>query len=132
LDRTGCVRDPRSAVPDADLTEDAELGFQVVSAPEVEHIGVTGLIGGSRRVGERPVPSRPTSTVLDRRTPAPHPGCAARPAGNCWPRCARSPPQPVGAGIVEVAPAYDHAQIAARRRPRRLRTRSAPPPASPP
>src|SRR6478672_8768537 len=58
LDRTGCVhagiRGPLYS--DTDLTEDAELGFQVVSAPEVEHIGVTGLIERiAARVGDRPV-----------------------------------------------------------------------------
>jgi guanidinobutyrase / D-arginase len=42
LDRSGCLhvgtRGP--LYTDADLSQDSELGFQVVSAPDVDHLGV--------------------------------------------------------------------------------------------
>jgi agmatinase len=117
LDRTGCVhagiRGPLYS--EADLTEDAELGFQVVSAPEVEHIGVTGLIERiAARVGDRPVYVSVDIDVLD---PAHAPGTGTPEAGGLTSRellaTLRSfgPLNLVGADIVEVAPAYDHAQI---------------------
>src|SRR5205809_7327279 len=58
MDRTGClhagIRGP--LYTEADLTEDSELGFQVVSAPEVEHLGVAGLIERiAARLREPPV-----------------------------------------------------------------------------
>jgi len=117
LDRTGCVhagiRGPLYS--DTDLTEDAELGFQVVSAPEVEYIGVTGLIERiAARVGDRPVYVSVDIDVLD---PAHAPGTGTPEAGGLTSRellaTLRSfgPLNLVGADIVEVAPAYDHAQI---------------------
>src|SRR5712692_4099394 len=46
LDRGGClhagIRGP--LYTDADLTQDSELGFQVIPAPDVEHLGVTGMV----------------------------------------------------------------------------------------
>ena len=117
LDRTGCVhagiRGPLYS--DADLTEDAELGFQVVSAPEVEHIGVTGLIERiAARVGDRPVYVSVDIDVLD---PAHAPGTGTPEAGGLTSRELLATLRSfaalnlVGADIVEVAPAYDHAQI---------------------
>src|SRR5215470_11119578 len=58
LDRTGClhagIRGP--LYTEADLTDDVELGFQVISSPEVEHIGLAGMIERiAARVGDRPV-----------------------------------------------------------------------------
>ena len=117
LDRTGCVhagiRGPLYS--DADLTEDAELGFQVVSAPEVEHIGVTGLIERiAARVGDRPVYVSIDIDVLD---PAHAPGTGTPEAGGLTSRELLATLRSfarlnlVGADIVEVAPAYDHAQI---------------------
>ena len=117
LDRTGCVhagiRGP--LYTEADLTEDAELGFQVVSAPEVEHIGVTGLIERiAARVGDRPVYVSVDIDVLD---PAHAPGTGTPEAGGLTSRELLATLRSfaalnlVGADIVEVAPAYDHAQI---------------------
>jgi agmatinase len=117
LDRTGCVhagiRGPLYS--DADLTEDAELGFQVVSAPEVEYIGVTGLIERiAARVGDRPVYVSVDIDVLD---PAHAPGTGTPEAGGLTSRELLATLRSfarlnlVGADIVEVAPAYDHAQI---------------------
>ncbi len=71
LDRTGClhvgIRGP--LYTDADLTQDSELGFQVIPAPDVEHLGVTGMVERIRqRVGDRRCMSRSTSTCWTRRT----------------------------------------------------------------
>jgi agmatinase len=117
LDRTGClhagIRGP--LYTEADLTEDSELGFQVVSAPEVEHLGVSGLVERiAARVGERPVYVSVDIDVLD---PAHAPGTGTPEAGGLTSRELLATLRSfatlnlVGADIVEVAPAYDHAQI---------------------
>ena len=100
---------------DADLTQDAELGFQVVSAPEVEHLGVAGMVERIRdRVGDRPVYVSVDIDVLD---PAHAPGTGTPEAGGLTSRELLATLRSfarlnlVGADIVEVAPAYDHAQI---------------------
>ena len=115
-ERAACT--PASAArctPSADLTEDSELGFQVVSAPEVEHLGVTGLIERiAARVGDRPVYVSVDIDVLD---PAHAPGTGTPEAGGLTSRELLATLRSfaklnlVGADIVEVAPAYDHAQI---------------------
>jgi agmatinase len=117
LDQTGClhagIRGPLYTA--ADLTEDAELGFQVVAAPEMEDLGVSGLVERiAARVGDRPVYVSVDIDVLD---PAHAPGTGTPEAGGLTSRellaTLRSFSQLnlVGADIVEVAPAYDHAQI---------------------
>ena len=117
LDRTGCmhvgIRGPLYS--DADLSEDSELGFRVISAPEVDHLGVTGMIGRiADRVGERPVYVSVDIDVLD---PAHAPGTGTPEAGGLSSRELLSVLRSfaslnlVGADIVEVAPSYDHAQI---------------------
>ena len=100
---------------DADLTEDAEMGFEVIPAADVEQIGVTGMIEQiARRVEDRPVYLSIDIDVLD---PAHAPGTGTPEAGGLTSRellaTLRSFAQLnlVGADIVEVAPAYDHAQI---------------------
>src|SRR5262245_10188634 len=99
----------------ADLTEDSELGFQVVPAPDVDQIGITGMVERIRdRVGDRPVYVSVDIDVLD---PAHAPGTGTPEAGGLTSRellaALRSFARLnlVGADIVEVAPAYDHAQI---------------------
>jgi agmatinase len=117
LDRSGClhagIRGPLYS--DADLAEDSELGFQVVPAPEVEDLGVAGLVERIRdRVGERPVYVSVDIDVLD---PAHAPGTGTPEAGGLTSRELLATLRSfarlnlVGADIVEVAPAYDHAQI---------------------
>ncbi len=117
LDRTGClhvgIRGPLYG--DADLSQDSELGFAVVPAPDVEQIGVAGMVDHIRqRVGDRPVYVSVDIDVLD---PAHAPGTGTPEAGGLSSRellaTLRSFAQLnlVGADIVEVAPAYDHAQI---------------------
>jgi agmatinase len=98
-----------------DLTEDSELGFQVISAPEVEHIGLQGMIERiADRVGDRPVYVSVDIDVLD---PAHAPGTGTPEAGGLTSRELLATLRSfarlnlVGADIVEVAPAYDHAQI---------------------
>jgi agmatinase len=117
LDRTGClhvgIRGP--LYTDADLTQDTELGFQVITAPDVEHLGVTGMVESIRqRVGDRPVYVSVDIDVLD---PAHAPGTGTPEAGGLSSRELLATLRSfarlnlVGADIVEVAPAYDHAQI---------------------
>ncbi len=117
LDRSGCLhagtRGPLYS--DTDLTEDTDLGFQVISAPDVEQLGVAGLVERiQQRIGDRPVYVSVDIDVLD---PAHAPGTGTPEAGGLSSRellaALRSFARLnlVGADIVEVAPAYDHAQI---------------------
>jgi agmatinase len=98
-----------------DLIEDAELGFQVVSAPEVDQIGVSGVVERiRRRVGERPVYVSVDIDVLD---PGLAPGTGTPEAGGLTSRELLTMLRTfaslnlVGADVVEVSPAYDHAQV---------------------
>jgi agmatinase len=117
LDRSGClhvgIRGPLYA--GTDLNEDTALGFQQLTAPDVEHLGVPGMVERIRqRVEDRPVYVSVDIDVLD---PAHAPGTGTPEAGGLSSRellaTLRSFAQLnlVGADIVEVAPAYDHAQI---------------------
>jgi agmatinase len=117
LDQTGClhvgIRGP--LYTDADLTQDSELGFQVLPAPDVDQLGVTGMVQRiADRVGDRPVYVSVDIDVLD---PAHAPGTGTPEAGGLSSRellatlRSFSRLNLVGADIVEVAPAYDHAQI---------------------
>jgi agmatinase len=117
LDRSGClhVGIRGSLYTGADLTQDSELGFQQLPAPDVEQLGVGGMIERIReRVGGRPVYVSVDIDVLD---PAHAPGTGTPEAGGLTSRellaTLRSFAELdlVGADIVEVAPAYDHAQI---------------------
>jgi hypothetical protein len=94
LDRTGClhvgIRGP--LYTDADLTEDSELGFQVVPAPDVEHLGVAGMVERiQQRVGDRPVYVSVDIDVLD---PAHAPGTGTPEAERAW----RYDPPPLTSG----------------------------------
>ena len=117
LDRTGCLhvgtRGP--LYTDADLSQDVELGFQVIPAPEVDQLGVTGMAERiAQRVGDRPVYVSVDIDVLD---PAHAPGTGTPEAGGLTSRELLATLRSfarlnlVGADIVEVAPAYDYAQI---------------------
>jgi agmatinase len=117
LDRSGClhVGVRGSLYTDADLTQDSELGFQHIPAPDVEELGVPGMVERIRdRVGSRPVYVSVDIDVLD---PAHAPGTGTPEAGGLTSRELLATLRSfaaldlIGADIVEVAPAYDHAQI---------------------
>ena len=100
-----------------DLTDDARLGFAVISAHEFETVGLAKLIERMlARLGDRPVYVSVDIDVLD---PSSAPGTGTPEAGGLTSRellamlRALSAVNIVGADVVEVAPAYDHAQITA-------------------
>jgi agmatinase len=99
----------------ADLSEDASMGFRVVAAMELETDGVRGVVERVRaRVGDAPVYVSIDIDVLD---PAHAPGTGTPEAGGITSRellgilrgMAGAPI--VSADIVEVSPAYDHAEL---------------------
>ena len=117
LDRSGClhagIRGP--LYTDADLSVDSDLGFQVISATDVEQIGVAGMVERiMQRVEDRPVYVSVDVDVLD---PAHAPGTGTPEAGGLTSRELLATLRSfarlnlIGADIVEVAPVYDHAQI---------------------
>ncbi|MEU8241842.1 agmatinase [Actinoplanes missouriensis] len=117
LDDSGCLhvgtRGPLYS--SKDLTDDMELGFQIVHSREMDDLGVQGVAERiADRVGNRPVYVSIDIDVLD---PAFAPGTGTPEAGGLTSRellaILRSFAHlnMVGADIVEVAPAYDHAEI---------------------
>jgi agmatinase len=117
LDRSGCIhvgiRGPLFS--DADLSQDAGLGFQVVAAVEADGLGAGGMAQKiADRVGDRPVYVSVDIDVLD---PAHAPGTGTPEAGGLSSRELLGVLRSfaglnlIGADIVEVAPSYDHAQI---------------------
>jgi agmatinase len=117
LDAEACMHvGTRGPLYDAsDLARDAAVGFQVVPATEVDSLGIAGIIARmADRVEDRPVYVSLDIDVLD---PAFAPGTGTPEAGGLTSRellaVLRSLSQLnlVGADIVEVAPAYDHAQV---------------------
>ncbi|NHN45134.1 agmatinase [Chryseoglobus frigidaquae] len=98
-----------------DLDQDGDLGFQIVHSTEMDALGAPGVIERMRaRVGDRPVYVSIDIDVLD---PAFAPGTGTPEAGGFTSRELLAVLRGfagvnlVGADIVEVAPAYDHAQI---------------------
>lgn len=101
----------------ADLTEDKRLGFGIVTSADVMRRGVDETIDALRqRIGDRPLYVSVDIDVLD---PAHAPGTGTPEAGGMTSRelleilrglagC-----RLVGADVVELAPAYDHAEITA-------------------
>jgi agmatinase len=117
LDRSACMhvgtRGPLYGT--SDLAEDTRLGFQVVGSVEMDDLGVRGAIERIReRVGQRPVYVSVDIDVLD---PAFAPGTGTPEAGGLSSRellailRGFADLDLVGADVVEVAPAYDHAEI---------------------
>ena len=117
LDSEGCmhigIRGPLYAAKD--LTDDKALGFQIFSSVEFQDLGVNAAIEKMKaRVGNRPVYISIDIDVLD---PAHAPGTGTPEAGGLTSRellsvlRATAGMNVIGADIVEVAPAYDHAQI---------------------
>lgn len=117
IDKTGCVhvgiRGP--LYTDQDLTDDTHLGFQVLRATDADDLGIDTMIERMlARVGGRPVYVSIDVDVMD---PAFAPGTGTPEAGGFSSRellrlvRALDTVNLVGADIVEVSPAYDHAQI---------------------
>jgi agmatinase len=117
VDRSGCLhvgtRGPLYAAQD--LVDDRELGFHVVPSVEIDDLGARGVAERIRdRVGARPVYLSIDIDVLD---PAFAPGTGTPEAGGMTSRellavlRTFSEVNLVGADVVEVAPAYDHAEI---------------------
>ncbi len=107
------IRGPLYAA--TDLTDDAGLGFTVVHSVEMDDLGARGVIERIRdRVGDRPVYVSVDIDVLD---PAHAPGTGTPEAGGLTSRELLAVLRGfgdldlVGADVVEVAPAYDHAEM---------------------
>ena len=107
------IRGPLYAA--TDLEDDAALGFQIVRADDYEVDGVRGAVDRMRRrLGDGPVYVSIDIDVLD---PAHAPGTGTPEAGGLTSRELLNTLRGlnglniVGADIVEVAPAYDHAEI---------------------
>jgi agmatinase len=100
-----------------DLTDDARLGFAIVTSEDIEEQGVEVAIQRIRaRIGDKPLYISVDIDVLD---PAHAPGTGTPEAGGLTSRellrmiRALADKNIVGADVVEVAPAYDHAQLTA-------------------
>jgi agmatinase len=117
LDRDHClhvgIRGPLYAP--ADLPETGDLGFQTLHCVELETLGVAGAIERMRaRLGDRPVYVSVDIDVLD---PAHAPGTGTPEAGGMTSRellgvlRGLAGSNVVSADVVEVSPAYDHAEI---------------------
>lgn len=98
-----------------DLADDERLGFSIISAHEVEREGMASALARMHaRLGDRPVYVSVDIDVLD---PAHAPGTGTPEAGGLTSRellvFLRELRQHriVGADVVEVSPAYDHAQL---------------------
>lgn len=101
----------------SDLADDLRMGFGIVSSMDIQDRGLPEVISGLReRVGDAPLYISVDIDVLD---PAHAPGTGTPEAGGLTSRellailrglrgC-----DIVGADVVEVAPAYDHAEITA-------------------
>ncbi|WHS29202.1 agmatinase [Auritidibacter ignavus] len=98
-----------------DLHDDEKLGFQITGSVYIEEHGIAAAIERLRaRLGDRPVYISIDVDVMD---PAHAPGTGTPEAGGMTSRellrviRALSDLNIVGADVVEVAPAYDHAQL---------------------
>ncbi|MFM8621133.1 MAG: agmatinase [Candidatus Nanopelagicaceae bacterium] len=117
LDQSSCIhigiRGPLYAA--SNLEDDQALGFQIFSAVQIEELGITEAITRiKKRVSAKSVYISIDIDVLD---PAHAPGTGTPEAGGMTSRellqilRASKDLNVVGADVVEVAPAYDHAQL---------------------
>jgi agmatinase len=102
---------------ETDLVEDAGMGFAQLTSEQVAQLGVTAVAEHIlARVGDAPLYVSVDIDVLD---PAHAPGTGTPEAGGLTSRELLSvlrglePARIVGADVVEVSPAYDHAEITA-------------------
>jgi agmatinase len=100
-----------------DLTDDARMGFGIVTSADVMRRGVDEVVAALReRVGDRPLYVSIDIDVLD---PAHAPGTGTPEAGGMTSRellevlRGLAGARLVGADVVEVAPPYDHAEMTA-------------------
>ncbi len=100
-----------------DLLDDERLGFTIVHCRDIDRIGVDGVVERVlNRVGDRPVHVSIDIDVLD---PAFAPATGTPEAGGMTSRellailRGLEPLRLVGADVVEVSPAYDHAEVTA-------------------
>ena len=107
------IRGPLYAVED--LSDDAALGFSAVGSWEIEEIGIGGVVERVRqRVGDQPLYLSIDIDVLD---PAFAPATGTPEIGGFSTRELAgilrgfAGLEIVGADVVEVAPAYDHAEV---------------------
>jgi agmatinase len=107
------IRGPLYA--DTDLAETTRLGYSTVHCTDYDRLGLDGVIAAVRaRVGEGPVYVSVDIDVID---PGMAPGTGTPEAGGLTSRellatlRGASGLDVVGADIVEVAPAYDHAEV---------------------
>jgi agmatinase len=98
-----------------DLPESADLGFAVIHSTDVEILGVAGTVERMReRLADRPIYVSVDIDVLD---PSHAPGTGTPEAGGMTSRellgilRGLAGAKVVSADVVEVAPAYDHAEI---------------------
>lgn len=98
-----------------DLVEDARFGFSIVGAMDLEELGVAGVASRvGQRLGDAPVYISVDIDVLD---PSHAPGTGTPEAGGLTSRELIGILRGVvglnivGADVVEVAPAYDHAEM---------------------
>jgi agmatinase len=102
---------------DADLSDDTGMGFAQITTDDVGTLGVATVVDRVReRVGDAPVYVSVDIDVLD---PAHAPGTGTPEAGGLTSRellalvRGLEPAAVVGGDVVEVSPAYDHAEITA-------------------
>lgn len=117
LDRSAHVGIRNSLYGRSDVTDDRRLGFATVSTMDIARRGVEEAIDRVReRVGDLPLYVSIDIDVLD---PAHAPGTGTPEPGGLTTRELQlilhglSDLQVVGADVVEVSPAYDHAQLTA-------------------
>jgi agmatinase len=117
LNRSAHVGIRGSLYARSDLTDDRDLGFATVSTADVARRGVDDAIDRIReRVGDRPVYISIDIDVLD---PAHAPGTGTPEPGGLTTRELQlilrglTGLRLAGADVVEVAPAYDHAELTA-------------------
>jgi agmatinase len=109
------IRGPLYAAKD--LTDDETFGFKIVTSMDLEDLGVRGVVERIRaRIGAAPLYVSVDIDVLD---PAAAPGTGTPEAGGLTSRELLGILRGlvglnlVGADVVEVSPAYDHAEITA-------------------
>jgi guanidinobutyrase / D-arginase len=100
-----------------DLLDDKTFGFKIVTSMDLEELGIAGVVERVRaRIGDAPVYVSVDIDVLD---PAAAPGTGTPEPGGLTSRellgivRGLAGLNLVGADVVEVAPAYDHAEITA-------------------